>query len=205
MARPAGGVRWTGSDTILGPLLDDDDPRSERFELLAEHRAEQLDVAEVLEGAEARAVGRLADGGDHRVAVDLGDLALDGHGAAAARSIRLAQLVAHEPHAADVAVLIPQDLDRADEELHVHALALGLAQLNRLDNIVARRRELAAIYRELLPSELDVQQTPEGAESNYQTFGVVLPLGIVVLIAYGLFRLFGRPRRDPDPPLDATG
>lgn len=58
------------------------------------------------------------------------------------------------------------------------AAALGLAQLNRLDNIVARRRELAAIYRQLLPPELEVQQTPNGAESNYQTFGVVLPLGV---------------------------
>lgn len=58
------------------------------------------------------------------------------------------------------------------------AAALGLAQLNRLDDIVGRRRELAALYREALPPELEVQQTPEGAESNYQTFGVILPLGV---------------------------
>lgn len=58
------------------------------------------------------------------------------------------------------------------------AAALGLAQLNRLDNIVTRRRELAALYRKLLPPELRLQQTPEGAESNYQTFGLVLPQGI---------------------------
>jgi perosamine synthetase len=57
------------------------------------------------------------------------------------------------------------------------AAALGLAQLQRLDDIVARRRELAALYRETLSEELGLQKTPEGAESNYQTFGVVLPLG----------------------------
>lgn len=57
------------------------------------------------------------------------------------------------------------------------AAALGLAQLHRLDNIVARRRELAALYRETLSAELGLQRTPEGAESNYQTFGVILPLG----------------------------
>ena len=58
------------------------------------------------------------------------------------------------------------------------AAALGLAQLNRLDDIVVRRRELAGLYRELLPDELRLQQTPEGAESNYQTFGLVLPQGL---------------------------
>lgn len=57
------------------------------------------------------------------------------------------------------------------------AAALGLAQLQRLDDILARRRELAALYREALQGELDLQQTPEGAVSNYQTFGVIIPLG----------------------------
>jgi perosamine synthetase len=57
------------------------------------------------------------------------------------------------------------------------AAALGLAQLQRLDDIVARRRELAALYRQELGDELDLQATPAGAESNYQTFGVVLPQG----------------------------
>jgi perosamine synthetase len=55
--------------------------------------------------------------------------------------------------------------------------ALGLVQLQRLNEIVGRRRELAALYREALGGELDLQSTPEGAESNYQTFGVILPLG----------------------------
>ena len=57
------------------------------------------------------------------------------------------------------------------------AAALGLAQLQRLDEIVARRRELATLYREALDGELDLQSTPAGAESNYQTFGVLLPQG----------------------------
>jgi len=57
------------------------------------------------------------------------------------------------------------------------AAALGLAQLQRLDEIVARRRELAALYREAFDGEMDLQSTPAGAESNYQTFGVVLPQG----------------------------
>jgi dTDP-4-amino-4,6-dideoxygalactose transaminase len=57
------------------------------------------------------------------------------------------------------------------------AAALGLVQLQRLDEIVARRRELAALYRETLGEEMDLQSTPDGAESNYQTFGVILPLG----------------------------
>lgn len=57
------------------------------------------------------------------------------------------------------------------------AAALGLAQLQRLDEILARRRELAAIYREALSEHLTLQRTPSGAESNYQTLGVVLPQG----------------------------
>jgi perosamine synthetase len=57
------------------------------------------------------------------------------------------------------------------------AAALGLAQLQRLGEILSRRRELAALYREALGDEMDVQSTPDGSESNYQTFGVVLPQG----------------------------
>jgi len=57
------------------------------------------------------------------------------------------------------------------------AAALGLAQLQRLDEIVARRRELAALYRDALDAEMDLQGTPAGSESNYQTFGVILPQG----------------------------
>ena len=57
------------------------------------------------------------------------------------------------------------------------AAALGLAQLQRLDDIVGRRRELAGLYRETLDETLEVQATPPGSESNYQTFGVLLPQG----------------------------
>ncbi|MGB5283240.1 MAG: DegT/DnrJ/EryC1/StrS family aminotransferase [Polyangiales bacterium] len=57
------------------------------------------------------------------------------------------------------------------------AAALGLAQLQRLDEILGRRRELAALYTSALEGELDLQSTPAGAESNYQTFGAILPQG----------------------------
>jgi pyranose oxidase len=35
-------VKWTGTDTILGPLVDDPPPDPGRFQILAEHRVEQL-------------------------------------------------------------------------------------------------------------------------------------------------------------------
>lgn len=57
------------------------------------------------------------------------------------------------------------------------AAALGLAQLQRLDEILGRRRELASLYAKALGGALDVQSTPEGAKSNYQTFGAILPQG----------------------------
>lgn len=38
-------IRWTGSDTILGPLLDDPKYRS-RFQILAQHRAERLNKSD---------------------------------------------------------------------------------------------------------------------------------------------------------------
>jgi perosamine synthetase len=57
------------------------------------------------------------------------------------------------------------------------AAALGLAQISRLDWIVARRRELAALYRDGLGDGLAFQRTPAGAQSNYQTLGVILPQG----------------------------
>ena len=55
------------------------------------------------------------------------------------------------------------------------AAALGLAQLQRLDEIVVRRREIAAMYRATLAGSVDLQTSPEGAQSNYQTLGVILP------------------------------
>ncbi|MEZ4337981.1 MAG: DegT/DnrJ/EryC1/StrS family aminotransferase [Sandaracinaceae bacterium] len=53
------------------------------------------------------------------------------------------------------------------------AAAMGLAQLDRLDAIVARRRTLADRYREVLSPDR-VQRPPrEGVVSNWQTFGVL--------------------------------
>lgn len=60
------------------------------------------------------------------------------------------------------------------------AAALGLGQLARLDAIVAARRALAAHYRARLAvrDDLGLQHEAEGAASNAQTFGVVLPEGV---------------------------
>ena len=57
------------------------------------------------------------------------------------------------------------------------AAALGLTQLQRLDEIVAQRRALAKRYRTALADRVAMQATPEGAESNYQTLGAILPDG----------------------------
>jgi len=57
------------------------------------------------------------------------------------------------------------------------AAALGIIQLQRLDEIVARRREIAAHYRGELGDRVDFQATPEGAVSTYQTLGAVLRQG----------------------------
>ena len=56
--------------------------------------------------------------------------------------------------------------------------AIGLVQLGRLDGIIARRRELAARYHELLAEALPGFRTvrdPEYGETNYQSFWVELP------------------------------
>jgi len=56
--------------------------------------------------------------------------------------------------------------------------AIGLVQLGRLDGIIARRRELAARYQELLADALPGFRTvrdPEYGETNYQSFWVELP------------------------------
>jgi len=56
------------------------------------------------------------------------------------------------------------------------AAALGLVQLERLDPMVAARRDRARRYREALPG-LRWQRPAPGAEPNVQTLGVVLPEG----------------------------
>ncbi len=55
--------------------------------------------------------------------------------------------------------------------------AVGLVQLGRLETIVARRRQLAANYRERLAGipGLAVSADPDYGTANYQSFWVVLP------------------------------
>jgi perosamine synthetase len=74
----------------------------------------------------------------------------------------------------------PGDFVRAGPNLRLTELqaAIGIAQLARLDAIVAHRRRIADRYRAALPSidgGLRVQAVPAGATRNEQTFGVVLP------------------------------
>ena len=58
----------------------------------------------------------------------------------------------------------------------VHA-AIGLVQLGRLDRIIARRRQLAARYHELLADVhgIVMARDPAYGETNFQTFWVLLP------------------------------
>jgi perosamine synthetase len=58
----------------------------------------------------------------------------------------------------------------------VHA-AIGLVQLGRLDRIIARRRQLAARYHELLADVhgIVMAHDPAYGETNFQTFWVLLP------------------------------
>jgi perosamine synthetase len=60
--------------------------------------------------------------------------------------------------------------------------AVGLVQLSRLEEIVARRRALAARYRELLRDVpgLEMPSDPPYGETNHQSFWVVLPEGFPV-------------------------
>lgn len=55
------------------------------------------------------------------------------------------------------------------------AAAMGVAQMEKLPEIVRRRRELAALYHDALGSRLTFQQVARGARSNYQTLGALLP------------------------------
>lgn len=54
------------------------------------------------------------------------------------------------------------------------AAAIGLAQLDRLDTIVERRRALAERYRARLPAERLQHPPRDGIEGNAQTFGVLV-------------------------------
>lgn len=55
------------------------------------------------------------------------------------------------------------------------AAALGLAQLDQLDEELRRRSECARLYRELLADSVAFQDAVPGARPNYQTFGILLP------------------------------
>lgn len=57
------------------------------------------------------------------------------------------------------------------------AAAVGLAQLDKLDAMIARRREHAEAIRAGLP-ELRFQRVVDGARGNEQTLGAVLPEGV---------------------------
>jgi len=57
------------------------------------------------------------------------------------------------------------------------AAAVGLAQLDKLDAMIARRREHAEVIRAGLP-ELRFQRAVAGARGNEQTLGAVLPDGV---------------------------
>ncbi|MQY03474.1 DegT/DnrJ/EryC1/StrS family aminotransferase [Actinomadura macrotermitis] len=67
--------------------------------------------------------------------------------------------------------------------------AIGLVQLGRLPGVVARRRELAARYQELLPG-FRTARDPGYGETNYQSFWIVLPDGFPVGRDELLQRLF---------------
>ncbi|HEX7477766.1 MAG TPA: DegT/DnrJ/EryC1/StrS family aminotransferase [Polyangiales bacterium] len=56
------------------------------------------------------------------------------------------------------------------------AATIGAVQMSRLDAMVAEREELAQRYAQAL-SELPVQEAPQGARRNHQTFAVLLRPG----------------------------
>lgn len=67
------------------------------------------------------------------------------------------------------------ELPAGNQRLTEVAAAIGLAQLDRLEAMLARRRALAERYLAALGDRFEVQHAPEGARSNRQTFGLLLP------------------------------
>ena len=65
-----------------------------------------------------------------------------------------------------------------NERLTEMQAAIGLVQLDRLDGMIARRREIAGAYRQVLPGlGIGFQQHPTDATVNEQTFGAIVPEG----------------------------
>lgn len=101
-------------------------------------------------------------------------------------AVRLRRLREHgmsvsaaERHAAGTKVIVERYVETGfNYRLTDVQAALGLVQLGRLDAIVARRRELAARYHELLADalpEVRAVRDPEYGEGNYQSFWIELP------------------------------
>lgn len=69
--------------------------------------------------------------------------------------------------------------DAPDANLRMSDLsaAVALAQVERLEEILSTRRAHAVAMRERLAERYQLQRTPEGAETNHQTFGALLPEG----------------------------
>ena len=144
--RPAGEVAIDGVGGLLAVAGGLDERRGAGHEVAAgEHAADvrrvgrrvHLDPAAVdlelgLDRQEGQ-VRRLRHGRDDRLGGDDELGALDRHRRAAAGGVGLAEAVADELDAGDLAVLA-EDLDRAGEELHPDAFALGLAQLLLVDD-----------------------------------------------------------------------
>ncbi len=72
--------------------------------------------------------------------------------------------------------------------------AIGLAQMGRLENILQRRRELAAVYSERLRDHpwLRPPHVPEGLQPNYQSYAVQLTDGAPVTRDEVMQRLLDR-------------
>src|SRR5437867_3772105 len=103
-----------GEDT--GPVGHERAVRDDRLALALAHAGVALDPVEHRD---------LADRGDHGVALDGEVRPLDGHGAAPARRIRLAERHALELDTADAAVLL-DDLHGRGVEVELDALVLGV-------------------------------------------------------------------------------
>ena len=56
--------------------------------------------------------------------------------------------------------------------------ALGISQLRRLDEFIAKRRKLVALYRSLLPADIQSIVEKQDRQSAWHLFPVLLPKGV---------------------------